>query len=150
MESAVTLVAYKYQYSGHPMALLFDPVSSRAYGQDFVNDAIVSQSDSTAGFRALGTFGNAVQLAVYLEFLIPLVFTYFLIERQLVRRLAYGVLLLLGLTAFAVTFSRAASLSLTFGLLVSLGLMYRRKLLTRKTWVALGYSAVMLDRKSVV
>jgi hypothetical protein len=75
VESILTIALYASGASGHPLAIIFEPLASGDYGQNYENTQLVREGESAERGRATGTFGTPGRTAMYLEYLIPLAFT---------------------------------------------------------------------------
>lgn len=142
LESSVALAAFAMQYEGHPLAFLFEGVSTGNYTARYENISPIVE-EGAIGRRAVGTFGNYLWVAMYLEFLVPLAFTLFWIDTRVAAKWIYAFLFFLGMGTLVATFSRAGLLSLAVGLSVCLLIVYRRGYVSRKVMMLIVYAGVM-------
>lgn len=142
VQAAVTLSSFVFQSTGHPLSFLLD-LGAGGYSSDFSNRTFISEEAEFEGMRALGSFGNPVQTAIYLELLLPMAFAFAWVQRRASLRWACALVFALGAAALVTTFSRAALLGLGCGIGMSTLLVYRRGYLAKTQTVILGYAAVV-------
>lgn len=143
VQALVTLPAFALQVKGHPLSLLVE-AGAGSYAEEFRNRTFIAE-DAAAfeGMRALGTFGNPVHTALYLELTLPVAFAFLWLGRRRWERWVCAGIFGLGSLALAVTFSRAGVSGFLFGLAVSAVLLYRRGDIPRTRAVVLGYAAAL-------
>lgn len=143
VQALVTLPAFAFQVKGHPLSLLLGAGEGN-YAEDFRNRTFIAEDTAAfEGMRALGTFGNPVHTALYLELMLPVAFAFLWVAQRRWERWVCAGVFGLGALSLAATFSRAGVLGLLFGLAVSAVLLYRRGDISRTRALVLGYTAAL-------
>jgi len=127
IQGMITVVGYHY---GLNLRNELSPFSTEAEWTAPVYEDAIDEKQ-----RALGSFANPVQTAMYLEAVIPFALALFLVNPKKSLRGIYFLLFLLGLVALWVTFSRAAFLSMASAIGIGLIIFYLRGFISGKLMI---------------
>jgi hypothetical protein len=106
----------------------------------------VRQVETGSGvlFRVRGTLNTDTSLAHWLEMLVPLSLSLWLASKGRWRRLVLGAIVLAGVAAQVVTFTRGGWIGVAAGVVLVLWLQFRSRVVARRQLVAAVMAVIML------
>jgi O-antigen ligase len=140
VEGVVAFVGFRSQEISNVLSFLSSPTVEQS--TETPMGAIVYE-ENESGRRATGTFANYTVTALYLHFLLPLVFSKFLMNLGNKKQWLYLSLFSLGIGTLWVTYSRTGLIAAAFGLVVCFYLCHRRGFITSRLLFIMAYATML-------
>lgn len=138
VEGAVSLAGLRFQPARDILSVLQAPSVGR------LEELPAAFEGDSSGQRAVGTFRDFAVTAMFLHFLLPVAVIQMLVSSERRKKLLYFCILTLGIAALWVTYSRTGLIAAGFGLVCCLYLSYCRGLVSRRHFVLMAYTGVLL------